>query len=91
MRSRPFRFDFVVEGKVGDKETTVGQAVFAVQGWDPDTRVLSLEAGEKGCEPISVGIQIVDEEVKELRILVVQVGTDRTLKDTSPIPVRVTR
>ena len=82
---------FVVEGKVGDKETTVGQAVFAVQGWDPDTRVLSLEAGENGCEPVSVGIQIVDEEVKELRILVVQVGTDRTLKDTSPIPVRVTR
>ena len=81
----------IVEGKVGEKEATVGQAVFAVQGWDPDTRVLSLEAGEKGCEPVSVGIQIVDEEVKELRVLVVQVGTDRTLKDTSPIPVRVTR
>ena len=81
----------VVEGKVREKETTVGQAVFAVQGWNPDTRVLTLEAGDNGLEPISVGIQIEDEEVKELRVLVVQVGTDRTLKDTPPIPVRVTR
>lgn len=87
----PLDVRLVVEGKVREKETTVGQAVFAVQGWNPDTRVLTMEAGEKGFEPISVGIQIEDEEVKELRVLVVQVGTDRTLKDTSPIPVRVTR
>lgn len=87
----PLQVRLVVEGKVEDKETTVGQAVFAVRGWDPESRVLTLEAGEKGCEPVSVGIQIEDEEVRELRVLVVQVGTDRTLKDTSPIPVKVTR
>ena len=87
----PLQVRLVVEGMVREKGTTVGQAVFAVQGWNPDTKVLTLEAGEKGCEPVSVGIQVEDEEVKELRVLVVQVGTDRTLKDTSPIPVRVTR
>ena len=87
----PLQVRFVVEGRVGKKESTVGQAVFAVQGWDPNSRVLTLEAGEQGSEPVSVGIQIEDEEVKVLRILVVQVGTDRTLKDTPPIPVRVTR
>lgn len=87
----PLQVRLVVEGKVEDKETTVGQAVFAVRGWDPESRVLTLEAGEKGCEPVSVGIQIEDEEVRELRVLVVQVGTDRTLKDTPLIPVRVTR
>lgn len=87
----PLHVRFVVEGKVREKDTTVGQAVFAVQGWNPDARVLTLEAGEKGYEPISVGIQIEDDEVMELRVRVVQVGTDRTLKDTSPIPVRVTR
>ena len=87
----PLEVRLVVEGKVGGRETTVGQAVFAVQGWDPDRRVLTLEAGERGCEPVSVGIQIEDEEVVELRVLVVQVGTDRTLKDTPAIPVRVTR
>ena len=27
--------------------------------------------------------------VKELRILVVEIGTQRTLKDTAPIPVRL--
>jgi len=49
--------------------------------------VLTLE----GTEPVSVGFKIEDETVKELRVLVVQVGTDRTLKDTPPIPVRITR
>jgi hypothetical protein len=76
-----------VEGTVGEKDATVGQAEFATRGWDSAARVLTLE----GSEPISVGFKIEDETVKELRVLVVQVGTDRTLKDTPPIPVRITR
>lgn len=87
----PLQVRLVAEGIVGKKTTTVGQAAFAVKGWDPDTRVLTLESGDKGLEPVSVGIQIEDENVEELRVLVVQVGTDRTLKDTPPIPVRITR
>jgi len=38
----PLQVRLVVEGKVEDKETTVGQAVFAVRGWDPESRVLTL-------------------------------------------------
>jgi hypothetical protein len=65
----------------------VAQAVFATRGWDPEARTVTLE----DTEPVSVGMQIDDEEVSELRVLVIQVATDRTLKDTPPIPVRVTR
>lgn len=83
----PLKIRLIVEGKAGERSLTVGQAAFATKGWDATARVLTLE----GTEPVSVGIQIDDESVTELRVLVVQVGTDRTLKDTPPIPVRITR
>ena len=83
----PLRMRLIAEGKVGGETRTVGQAIFATSGWDPVARMLMLE----GVDPVSVGIQIDDETVEELRVLVVQVGTDRTLKDTAPIPVKITR
>jgi hypothetical protein len=64
---------------------TVGHAAFATSGWDDEKRVLTLT----GAEPVSVGIQLDDDEVEELRVVVVEVGTQRTLKDSSPIPVRL--
>lgn len=83
----PLKIRLIAEGKVGERSLTVGQAAFATKGWDAGARALMLE----DTEPVSVGIQIDDESVTELRVLVVQVGTDRTLKDTQPIPVRITR
>ncbi|MFZ1059772.1 MAG: PglZ domain-containing protein [Candidatus Rokuibacteriota bacterium] len=65
---------------------TVGQAAFSTAGWDPESRVLTI-----GVEPVSVGIQLDDDTVTELRVLIVEVGTDRTIKDTPPIPVRLLR
>lgn len=83
----PIQVRLIAEGTVQEKNVTVGQAEFATRGWDAAARVLTLE----GAEPVSVGFKIEDETVTELRVLVVQVGTDRTLKDTPPIPVRITR
>ena len=83
----PLTVRVIAEWKVGDKKITVGQAAFATSGWDGGARALTLE----GSEPVSIGIQIDDETIEELRVLVVQVGTERTLKDTLPIPVRITR
>ena len=70
-------------------QRTVGQAIFATGNWNADGHTLTLEAGEKGREPVSVGVQLDDDTVTELRVLVLEVGTDRTLKDTAPIPVRL--
>lgn len=67
--------------------STVGQAAFATSGWDAEGWILEL----KGGDPVSVGIQLDNDEVEELRVVVVEVGTDRTLKDTAPIPVQLLR
>lgn len=64
----------------------VGQAAFATAGWDAEDHVLTLTAGD----PVSVGLQIDDEAVQELRVIVTEVETQKTLKDTSPIPVSLT-
>jgi hypothetical protein len=85
--AEPLQVRMIAEGRVGEKDATVGQAEFATRGWDPVARVLTLD----GADPVSVGFKIEDETVTELRVLVVQVGTDRTLKDTPPILVRITR
>ncbi len=50
---------------------------------------MTFEPGE--ARAIAVGIQLDDDEVKELRVLVVDAGTGRTLKDTQPIPVDLVR
>jgi hypothetical protein len=83
----PLQVRLIAEGTVGGQVVSVGQAEFATRGWDAAARTLTLE----GTAPVSVGLKIEDETVTELRVLVVQVGTDRTLKDTPPIPVRITR
>lgn len=87
----PLELRILAEAYVDNERKTVGQAKFATRGFNPTTSVLTLEPGEPGREPVAVGIQLEDEEVAELRVLIVQVGTDRTLKDTAPIPVRITR
>jgi hypothetical protein len=63
----------------------VGRAQYAEQGWDPETGTVTLE----GQEQVSVGIQLEDETVDEIRVVAVEVGTDRTLKDTQPLPVKL--
>jgi len=83
----PIRLRVLAETADSEGTRVVAQAVFATRGWDPEARTVTLE----DTEPVSVGMQIDDEEVSELRVLVIQVATDRTLKDTPPIPVRVTR
>jgi hypothetical protein len=70
-----------------DDNRTVGQAVVADKGFDADTRVLSLE----GADRVSVGLQLEDDSVAELRIVVMEHKTGRVLKDTSPIKVDVVR
>ena len=66
---------------------TVGQAVFADIGWDADKRLIVLLGAQKA----SIGLQLEDDSVKELRIVVIEHRTGRVLKDTSPIPVDVMR
>ncbi len=70
---------------------TVGQAAFAERWWDMEARVLTIPGGEEGRQPVSLGIQLDDDEVHEVRVLVMEKGTDRTLKDTPPIPVKLLR
>lgn len=65
----------------------VGQAMHATSGWEEDAKVLTLSDQE----PVSVAIQIDDDDVEELRVVAVEVGTDRTVKDTSPLPVSTLR
>jgi hypothetical protein len=70
---------------VSGTNQTVAQATFATAGWnDADKHVTFEDAGS-----IDVGLQLDDDTVSELRVIVVEVGTDRTLKDTAPIPVEV--
>jgi hypothetical protein len=70
-----------------DDNRTVGQAVVADKGFDAETRVLTLQ----GADTVSVGLQLEDETVTELRIVVMEHRTGRVLKDTSPIRVDVVR
>ena len=67
--------------------STVGRATFATSGWDADRQTVELTAGGS----VDVGLQLEDDEVQELRVLVVEVGTERVLKDTQPIPVNLLR
>ena len=53
--------------------------------------MLTIPGGEEGRQPVSLGIQLDDDEVHEVRVLVMEKGTDRTLKDTPPIPVKLLR
>ena len=70
-----------------DHGTPVGRATFATSCWDADRQTVELTAGGS----VDVGLQLEDEEVQELRVLVVEVGTERVLKDTQPIPVNLLR
>jgi len=72
-----------------DDRRTVGQACFAEAGFDEASRTVTFEPGE--ARAIAVGIQLDDDEVRELRVVVVEAGTGRTLKDTQPIPVDLVR
>ena len=61
----------------------VAQATFATGGWDAEKRSVTLADPS----PIDVGLQIDDDEVRELRVIVVEIGTERVFKDTEPIQV----
>jgi hypothetical protein len=63
---------------------TVGQVIGASSGWDPSAQTITVSAS-----PIDVGLQLLDDTAQELRVVIVEAGTDRTLKDTEPIMVRV--
>ncbi len=65
---------------------TVGQAIAATEGWDASARVLTLSGKD-----VYVAIQLDDDAITELRVVAVEVGTDRTLHDTQPIPVKLLR
>ena len=70
-----------------DDGRIVGQARYASAGWDALSSVVSLE----GAEPVAVGIQLEDEDATEVRVRVVEVGTDRVMKESEPIPVNLLR
>lgn len=70
---------------VDQEGRVVGRAQYAEQGWDPETGTVTLESEDQ----VSVGIQLEDDTVDEIRVVAVEVGTDRTLKDTQPLPVKL--
>ena len=65
----------------------VGRATFATSNWNVDHQTLALPSGAS----VDVGLQLEDDDIRELRVLVVEVGTERVLKDTQPIPVKLLR
>jgi hypothetical protein len=71
----------------GEQRRIVGGAQFSTAGWDETTQTVTLQ----DTNPVHVGLQIEDESVTELRVLAIQVDTNRTLADSGPIPVRITR
>jgi len=64
---------------------TVAQATFATAGWSGEERLIGFSRAES----IDVGLQLEDDSIDELRIVVIEAGTDRVLKDTEPIAVEV--
>jgi hypothetical protein len=64
---------------------TVAQVGWASEGWDSEARTVTFVSGQ----PVDVRLVLDDDQVAELRIVVMQVDTDRTLKDTQPIPVQL--
>jgi hypothetical protein len=67
--------------------TTVGRAAFATTGWDAEGQTIHVPGGGL----VDVGLQLDDDEVQEIRVLIVEVGSDRVMKDSEPIPVRLLR
>jgi len=65
--------------------STVAHAGLASEGWDRQHGTITLESGR----PVDVSLLLDDDTVEELRVVVVEVDTGRTLKDTEPIPVKV--
>ena len=91
IRLRPTTLDMfeplrvrVIAESTADK-STVARAAWSSEGWGSEGRIITLVSGE----PVDVRLLLDDDSAQELRILVVEVGTDRTIKDTEPIPVRV--
>jgi hypothetical protein len=67
--------------------TISGRAAFATTGWDAEAQTIQVPGGGL----VDVGLQLDDDEVQEIRVLVVEVGSDRVMTDSEPIPVRLLR
>jgi hypothetical protein len=67
--------------------TTVGGAAFATAGWDAEGQTVHLPGGGA----VDVGLQLDNDDVVEIRVLIVEVGSDRVMKDSEPIPVKLLR
>ena len=89
LRLKPLQLDLfeplrvrIIAESTADK-SIAAQAAWASEGWESEGRIVTMVSGE----PVDVRLLLDDDTVEEVRIVVVEVGTDRTLKDTEPIPV----
>jgi hypothetical protein len=89
LRLKPLQLDLfeplrvrIIAESTADK-SIAAQAAWASEGWDSEGHIVTMVSGE----PVDVRLLLDDDTVEEVRIVVVEVGTDRTLKDTEPIPV----
>lgn len=89
LRLKPLQLDLfeplrvrIIAESTADKRI-VAQAAWASEGWDSEGRIVTLVSGE----PVDLRLLLDDDTAQELRVVVVEVGTERTLKDTEPIPV----
>jgi hypothetical protein len=79
----PLKVRVIAQGAAG--KGIAAQAAWASEGWDSEGRVVTLVSGQ----PVDVRLVLDDDEAQELRVVVVEVATDRVLKDSPPIPVKV--
>jgi hypothetical protein len=76
----------VLAVNAGDR-TAVGHAAFATAGWDAEMQTIQLPGGAL----VDVGLQLDDDEVEEIRVVIIEVGSDRVMTDSEPIPVKLLR
>ena len=68
-------------------QRTVGQVIYGDIGFEEASKLLRLE----NLDPVSVAMQLDDDDVEELRLIVADANTGLLLKDTEPIPVDLVR
>ena len=91
LRLIPKQFDMLsplqmkVVGVSATDESIAAQVGWASEGWDPEKKTVTFVSGES----VEVRMLLDDASAAEIRIVVVQVTTQRTLAESSPIPVEV--
>ncbi len=68
-------------------QRTVGQVIYGDVGFEEASKLLRLE----NLDPVSVAMQLDDDDVEELRLIIADANTGLLLKDTGPIPVDLVR